>query len=325
MQFSLDETFDSADEIVGRTAEQTSYRRESLPPGSNAHLRVRSHAGTGEDRLESGWSAPVPGMTPAPPPEPALNASFVDTAVRLAEGEMVDLVVHYQVRGIAEPAVLELSIVSVNAASDDYELSSTALQIPAGTDVEGNASVALTAIRDRSLAEDDEILEIRLVPATGTDVEVQLGPALEVTIVEAGVSPCTGTVVLGTPPELNETPARVKDTASVVTLAMEFTSGSEGVAFDWLGPYDGNLERTGGRAGFQIVMVDWTTEGIPGGVQHAMTFAWPTGFSPDVEAGLRFRADNDACPGEPAVICTATSCELHPSFDESAGFSQHAR
>ncbi|MXW38495.1 MAG: hypothetical protein F4Z65_09545 [Acidobacteria bacterium] len=50
-------------------------------------------------------------------------------------------------------------------------------------------------------------------------------------------------------------------TASV-TLLMEFTAGSEAVAFDWLGPYEG--ARKTGRAGFQIVMVDWTTERIPG-------------------------------------------------------------
>ena len=137
------------------------------------------------------------------------------------------------------------------------------------------------------------------------------------------VSPCTGTVVRAEQPRWNDTPNWRSDTASVTTLMMEFTAGSEAVAFDWFGPYDGKGE--GGRAGLQVVMVDWTTEGMPGGVRHAMTFAWPTGFSPDLEAGLRFRADNDACPGEPAVICTATGCELRPAGDESAGFRQHAR
>ncbi|MXW38497.1 MAG: hypothetical protein F4Z65_09555 [Acidobacteria bacterium] len=111
-------------------------------------------------------------------------------------------------------------------------------------------------------------------------------------------------------------------TASVTTLTMEFTAGSEAVAFDWLGPYDG--ARKTGRAGFQIVMVDWTTERITGGIRHAMTFAWPTGFSPDLEAGLRFRADDDACPGEPAVVCTAIGCELRPDGNESAALRQNS-
>ena len=72
VQFSLDQMFDSGDEIVPRAADQTSYRREPLPAGSDAFLRVRSRSGTGEDRLESEWSTHVTGMTaePPPPPEP---------------------------------------------------------------------------------------------------------------------------------------------------------------------------------------------------------------------------------------------------------------
>ena len=56
VQFSPDEMFDPGDEIIPRTAGQTSYRREPLPAGSSAFLRVRSRAGAGEDRLESEWS-----------------------------------------------------------------------------------------------------------------------------------------------------------------------------------------------------------------------------------------------------------------------------
>ena len=70
VQFSLDEMFDSGDEIIGRAADQTSYRREPLPAGSSAFLRVRSRSGTGDDRLESEWSTHATGMTTAPPPPP---------------------------------------------------------------------------------------------------------------------------------------------------------------------------------------------------------------------------------------------------------------
>ena len=69
VQFSLDEMFDSADEIIGRTADQTSYRRQPLPADTRASLRVRSASGSGGGRITSDWSAPVTGMTPPPPIE----------------------------------------------------------------------------------------------------------------------------------------------------------------------------------------------------------------------------------------------------------------
>ena len=71
VQFSTNEMFDGA-ETIGQTAEETSYRRQPLPAGTTAFVRVRSYSGTGEDRLESEWSTHVTGMTamPPPPPEP---------------------------------------------------------------------------------------------------------------------------------------------------------------------------------------------------------------------------------------------------------------
>ena len=64
--------FDGA-ETIGRTAEETAYRRQPLPAGTTAFVRVRSYSGTGEDRLESGWSTHVTGTTdqPMPPATPA--------------------------------------------------------------------------------------------------------------------------------------------------------------------------------------------------------------------------------------------------------------
>ena len=72
VQFSTNEMFDGA-ETIGRTAEETSYRRQPLPAGTTAFVRVRSYSGTGEDRLESGWSTHVTGTTdqPMPPATPA--------------------------------------------------------------------------------------------------------------------------------------------------------------------------------------------------------------------------------------------------------------
>ena len=70
VQFSTNLIFTTEDGIVARTAEQVSYRREDLAEATDAYLRVRSASGTGEDRVTSGWSTHVNGMTTAPPPEP---------------------------------------------------------------------------------------------------------------------------------------------------------------------------------------------------------------------------------------------------------------
>ena len=85
VQFSPDEMFDPGDEIIPRTAGQTSYRREPLPAGSSAFLRVRSRAGAGEDRLESEWSTHATGTTTAPPPPPPLEPPAVPTGLQVSD------------------------------------------------------------------------------------------------------------------------------------------------------------------------------------------------------------------------------------------------
>ena len=63
VQFSTDEAFTSEDEVIRRTAEQISYRRDGLRPAETAYLRVRSVAGAGAARITSAWSTHVTGMT----------------------------------------------------------------------------------------------------------------------------------------------------------------------------------------------------------------------------------------------------------------------
>ena len=73
MQFSFDRTFDDADEIVPRTADETYYRKFGLAEGADGYLRVRSAVGSGADRRTSSWSAFVAGM-PAKVPTPTVRA-----------------------------------------------------------------------------------------------------------------------------------------------------------------------------------------------------------------------------------------------------------
>ena len=56
VQYSFSEAFTNADEVIDRTADQTSYRREDLAVDTTAYLRVRPPEG----RAKRGSIAPGP-------------------------------------------------------------------------------------------------------------------------------------------------------------------------------------------------------------------------------------------------------------------------
>ena len=87
VQFSVDEAFTDADEIIARAVEETSYRRQPLPAGSHASLRVRSALGTGADRVTSAWSMHVIGMSTTVPPPPAPEEEVCADWAELRAGE----------------------------------------------------------------------------------------------------------------------------------------------------------------------------------------------------------------------------------------------
>ena len=90
VQFSPDAFFTADDEVVDRTAEETSYRRENLPAGTSAHLRVRASTGAGEERLFGDWSASVSGRSPIPVPSglavSATGGDFIEWSWDAVEG-----------------------------------------------------------------------------------------------------------------------------------------------------------------------------------------------------------------------------------------------
>ena len=77
VQYSTNEAFTDEDEVIARTAEEISYRREDLEAETSGYVRVRSAAGSGEDRVTSDWSTHVPGMTDAPLVAPATPTGFM--------------------------------------------------------------------------------------------------------------------------------------------------------------------------------------------------------------------------------------------------------
>ena len=85
VQFSPNEAFTGEDEIIARTAEEISYRRDGLAEATSAFLRVRSAAGTGEERITSDWSTHVTGMTEAPTPEPAPEPPAMPTGLAVSD------------------------------------------------------------------------------------------------------------------------------------------------------------------------------------------------------------------------------------------------
>ena len=256
-----------------------------------------------------GSTAIVAPVSPAPEPS-QLAVSFVESRLSVAEGETAEIGIQYRAQGLDAPVSLSVLVLPGTAEAEDYEVSPDALEIPAGTNPEGRSSLTVRGLTDRFFAEGEETLEVRLVPPTGVRAEVASG--LEVTIAEAGANPCVGTAVRGTPPTMERDTART-------TFFLDFAVGSEGVTFDWFGPYDGDEapvdfigERMGRTPGLQVIMLDWTTQRTGSMVRHKMDFAWPGGRYPGLEAGVRFRSDDGACAGEPTAICTESDCELIP-------------
>ena len=113
------------------------------------------------------------------------------------------------------------------------------------------------------------------------------------------------------------------------TVAVEWPSGSGGAVLDWVGPYrnwwwireddeekamffhawerGGGLENLGARSPrLDVSIADYRIEQTSSSVRHLINFAWPE----STEVRLRFRSEDDACDGEPIVVCDLSGCEL---------------
>ena len=85
VQYSTNEVFTDEDEIIPRTAEQITYRRDDLDSETGGSVRVRSASGSGGNRITSVWSTHVTGMTEvvlvAPPTPTGLRVSATETSI----------------------------------------------------------------------------------------------------------------------------------------------------------------------------------------------------------------------------------------------------
>ena len=118
------------------------------------------------------------------------------------------------------------------------------------------------------------------------------------------------------------------------TVTVEWSPESSGVILDWAGAYRNwwwrRSEEEGEHADFystwteeeefteqlgarsprlDVSIADYQIEKTSSGVRHVMDIAWPEA----AEATLRFRSEDDACDGEPLVVCDLSGCSLRPA------------
>ena len=156
-------------------------------------------------------------------------------------------------------------------------------------------------------------------------------PDPQMSITETWGAPCTGIRVRGErlfPPDgplwfaRHET-ALGGDRWIGTTLTVELSSAGQNGFFDWAGGYrdwfwDPEEERV--RLFEELATADWVPnssvldvsvsgwriESIGSALRHTLDIAWPE----STEATLRFRSEDDACDGEPMVVCGLSGCEL---------------
>ena len=253
--------------------------------------------------------APAPAPTVVAPQPPAVVVTFASDAVRVEEGKTAEITVQYRINSLSSALSLAVSPLNEGAVPEDYELSATTIEIPAGQGVTGTAAISLTALVDNQIAEGDETVELRLVLPAG--IRAELDANLEVTIADAGASPCTGVHVLATAIEPVETSRNHLRTT--LELAQQTEAGA--VWLDWEGPYyngeycDDDDCRMWWEDAFPILevnLVEWRMESSSGGASDILDLEWHE--SNTLRFG--FRSADGACEGEPTVACAAAGCEL---------------
>ena len=257
-----------------------------------------------------GGDGSTPTTAPQPSVPPAVVVTFGSDAVRVTEGETVDITVQYRINSLSAPLSLTVSPLGQGAAADDYELSATTLEIPAGQSVTGTAAISLTALVDSQIAEGDEGVRLRLVPPGG--VRAELDRDLQVTIADAGASPCVGVQVVATPVASLDAEPDYRRT----TLELKQGPEAGAVWFDWEAPYlhdeicdddDDCLTYWEERLPIvEVNLVEWRMETSPDGSLDLLDLEWPD----STPLRFAFHAADGTCDGQPTVTCTTTGCEF---------------
>ncbi len=151
-----------------------------------------------------------------------------------------------------------------------------------------------------------------------------------VPITREGAAPCRSVRIRSVPPYLAGGPLWFTrrnsylrgDRWFATELTLEWSPGSENTVFDWSGSYrdwwwDAEEDQPvafqsegigASSAVLDVNISDYRIERDGPLVRHTMEIAWPE----STEASLRFRSEDDACEGEPMVVCSLdiAGCEL---------------
>ena len=264
--------------------------------------------------------------------EPAVTVAFVADSMRLAEGETRTVGIRYQVVELAEPWSLGVSFRPGTASLADYEVETDRVQIPAGRSLSGEIAFDLTAYSDKLISEGDETLTAKFVADGNERRWAELGDDMEITILEAGASPCPGVRVFASP--VAAYPDGVWDGGGPhgsgrrgglqTTMVTDWSDDSDEVVFDWIAPYAPFAFIPGGATvsitdefSYQIYSIfharipEWQVETVGGATRHRMLVQWPT----DLTAAIRFRSGS--CVQQPVVACDGGGCRLKDSQADS--------
>ena len=164
-------------------------------------------------------------------------------------------------------------------------------------------------------------------PPTGLSAGQGADPPMSVT--RTWGHPCSGVRIQAARPYPADGPLWFTDQTSSLRgdrwfgtlLTMEWSQSGEAL-LDLAGPYrnwrwnetDGQVEifdedyrnRGSDFPVLDINISDWQIQATGSVVRHLIEIAWPE----SAEASLRFRSEDDACDGEPLVVCNLSGCEL---------------
>ena len=255
---------------------------------------------------------PAPSQPPAPPPPPAFTVSFAETGLEVREGETLAVRVLYQVHELAGPAQVRLTASPGAASEADYELSTDTVEIPTGEDLAGEAIVELKAVPDLLFTEDTETLAL----AFASDGEAAaVGDPVQISIIEAGASPCPGVRVIGLPWREEEFPDEGGPNMLATTLSFEIPAGGAGTRLELRGPY---LDlQTRGRVAESVAAFGinrWRIRSAAGSLVHELDMNWSgeNWFEEGAEASLDLALVGGGCSGEPVASCTSEGCQIIP-------------
>lgn len=258
-----------------------------------------------------GESAPV-APPPPPPPPPAFGISFAETALEVREGQTLTVRVRYEVRELSGPVQVGLNASHDSASEADYELGVDSVEIPAGQDLAGEASFEVSALADLFFTEGAEVLPLAFAYSGG---QADLGDPLEISILEAGASPCPGITVIGLPWREEESPDEDLANMLATTLNLEIGTGGAGARLEVLGPYFdlgtyGQIAESVSAFGINR----WSVRTGSGAIVHELDVNWSgeAWFEEEAEESLDLAFLGGACSGDPVASCTSAGCEIVP-------------